>query len=60
MLISEETDLQNTKNFFKFQNKPVILVAHQFAGDSLANFNATVRQLKVGLKQGKQVCKIEE
>ena len=30
-----------------FQNKPVILVAHQFAGDALANFNATVRQLKV-------------
>ena len=32
-----------------FQNKPVILVAHQFAGDALANFNATVRQLKVSL-----------
>jgi hypothetical protein len=31
-----------------FQNKPVILVAHQFAGDAIANFNATVRQLKVG------------
>ncbi len=29
------------------RNKPVILVAHQFAGDSIASFNATVRQLKV-------------
>jgi len=29
------------------RNKPVILVAHQFAGDSIASFNATVRQLRV-------------
>ena len=27
--------------------KPIILIAHQFCGNALAEFNATVRQLKV-------------
>ena len=29
------------------EDKPVILVAHQFAGNALAEFNSTVRQMKV-------------
>ena len=31
----------------RVEDKPVILVGHQFAGTALAAFNATVRQLKV-------------
>lgn len=39
--------LQRVKE--RIENKPVILVGHQFAGSALATFNATVRQLKVKL-----------
>ena len=37
--------LQRVKELM--EDKPVILVGHQFAGSALAAFNATVRQLKV-------------
>ena len=29
------------------RDRPIILVGHQFAGNSLARFNATIRDLKV-------------
>ena len=39
--------LQQAKE--RMDDKPVILVAHQFCGSALASFNETVRQLKVGV-----------
>ena len=41
--------LQQAKE--RMDDKPVILVAHQFCGDEIGSFNETVRQLKVGFNK---------
>ena len=42
--LQREKERLNVEN----EDKPVILVAHQFCGSALASFNETVRQLKAG------------